>query len=60
MVFIINCSSSQFPPAVDEIGDYETEQDMENIKIYRVVGLPKQRYEPSSIMNERHAPESVP
>jgi adenylate cyclase len=33
--------ASQFPPEVDEIGIYETEQDMEKIKIYRVVGLPK-------------------
>ncbi len=52
--------ASQFPPAVDEIGDDETEHDMGKIRIYRVVGLPKQRYEPASIMNERHAPEPVP
>jgi adenylate cyclase len=52
--------ASQFPPAVDEIGVYETEEDMEKIKIYKVIGLPKQRYEPSSIMNERHAPAPVP
>jgi len=33
--------ASQFPPEVNEIGVHETEQDMEKIKIYRVVGLPK-------------------
>jgi len=52
--------ASQFPPAIDEIGDYETEQDMGKIRIYRVIGLPKQRYEPSNIVNERRAPEPVP
>jgi hypothetical protein len=57
MAFIINYKSFQ---AVDEIGVYETEQDMEKIKIYKVIGLPKQRYEPSSIMNKRHAPEPFP
>jgi adenylate cyclase len=52
--------ASQFPPAVDEIGIYETEEDLEKIKIYRVIGLPKQRYEPAIAMTERHAPEPIP
>ena len=56
----MSLSLFQFPPEVDEIGVYENEQDMEKIKIYSVIGLPKQRYEPPSIMNERHAPEPVP
>jgi len=28
---------------VDEISVYESEQDMEEIKIYRVIGIPKAR-----------------
>jgi hypothetical protein len=58
--FIINYKSFQFPPAADEIGVYETQQDTEKVKISNFIGLPKQRYEPSSIMNERHAPEPFP
>ncbi|HUH67372.1 MAG TPA: GAF domain-containing protein [Syntrophales bacterium] len=49
--------ASQFPPAVEEIDTCET--DIEKIKIYRVVGLSKQKHESSGVMHERHIPEHI-